>query len=173
MIENKMKKSISLKARAVVALSKKEYSKQGLAGKLKPHANTPEELDIVLAELEQKQWLSNDRFAQSLVRKKSTKFGNRVLQQQLKQEGVDDEIVQDTLQNIEQEIERASQLIKSKIIQLSQLPKNEQLKLKHKLAMYLARRGFSGSTIQAVLKHSTTKETENFAYQEICDDHDS
>ena len=60
---------LSLKGRALAALARREYSRLELARKLRPHAESAEQLDAVLDALEAGKLLSNARFAESLDRK--------------------------------------------------------------------------------------------------------
>src|SRR5690606_40282840 len=65
----------SLKARAIAFLSRREHSRFELARKLSPHVdpNNPDQLNKLLDELEAGNWLSNTRFAQSLVHRRDRK----------------------------------------------------------------------------------------------------
>ncbi|OYY55563.1 MAG: RecX family transcriptional regulator, partial [Polynucleobacter sp. 24-46-87] len=94
------KQSPSLKARALRLLSMREYSRKGLEAKLtesaaKAFKNSPElpegedipvakplsiQIEEVLDDFEARGWLSDQRFAQSLVRRRSERFGARKIQ---------------------------------------------------------------------------------------------
>jgi len=83
-------KGPSLKARAVGYLSRREHARSELARKLRPHAEDPADIDAVLDELQREGWLSNERFAQSLVHRRAPQRGTARVVQELKQHGVDE-----------------------------------------------------------------------------------
>ncbi|MBN9114060.1 MAG: RecX family transcriptional regulator, partial [Pandoraea sp.] len=68
---------LSLKARALSYLARREHSRAELRRKLAPFADAddPEALDRVLDSLEQDRWLSNERFAQSVVHRRASRMG--------------------------------------------------------------------------------------------------
>lgn len=73
---------LSLKARAVGYLSRREHSRAELARKLAPHAESAEQLEQLLDALERENWLSNQRFADSLVHRRGARYGTaRVMQE--------------------------------------------------------------------------------------------
>lgn len=85
----------SLKARAVAYLSRREYARNELARKLQPYAGEEDELTRVLDALEKEGWLSTERFAQSLVHRRSARQGTARIVQELRQHGVaEDQVAQ-------------------------------------------------------------------------------
>jgi len=98
----KSKQSPSLKARALRLLSVREYSRKGLAAKLaeseakcggEPAEQTSESKDsqiqAVLDDFEARGWLSDERFAEALVRRRSERYGMRKIVDELERAGVD------------------------------------------------------------------------------------
>ena len=101
----KVKQSPSLKARALRLLSQREYSRKGLAAKLaesearwgklggEQAEQTPEsrhsEIEVVLDDFEARGWLSDERFAEALVRRRSERYGMRKIADELDRAGVD------------------------------------------------------------------------------------
>ena len=101
----KAKQSPSLKARALRLLSLREYSRKGLAAKLAESEarwsklggdqvdQTPEyrisQIEAVLDDFEARGWLSDERFAESLVRRRSERYGMRKIADELDKAGVD------------------------------------------------------------------------------------
>ena len=65
---------ISLKSRALRYLSAREHSRSELARKLARHAAESDNLDALLDELEAGKFLSEERFAESLVNRRSARF---------------------------------------------------------------------------------------------------
>lgn len=79
-----------MKARAVGYLSRREHARTELARKLRPYAEDPAEIEAVLDALQREGWLSNERFAQSLVHRRAPKHGTARVVQELRQHGLDD-----------------------------------------------------------------------------------
>jgi regulatory protein len=142
----------SLKARALMYLSKREYARQELFDKLRPYATEVEELNEILNDLETKNWLSNQRFAEQFGRQKSNKLGNRALMYQLKQKGVADTTASFVVENLETELNRAQKLMDKKLHLWFSTAPTDRIKLKQKWMAYLSRHGFSSSTIGQLFK---------------------
>ena len=101
----KVKQSPSLKARALRLLSQREYSRKGLAAKLaesearwgklggEQSEQTPEsrhtQIEAVLDDFEARGWLSDARFAEALVRRRSERYGMKKIADELDRAGVD------------------------------------------------------------------------------------
>jgi regulatory protein len=66
----------SLKTRALRYLSLREHSRLELARKLASYVEPGEDVDAVLDWLEQNRFLSEQRFSESLIRRRSANFGN-------------------------------------------------------------------------------------------------
>ena len=75
---------LSLKARALGYLSRREHSRAELRRKLAQHAESAEEVDALLDWLERENWLSNARFAESVVHRRAGRYGTARLMQELK-----------------------------------------------------------------------------------------
>jgi regulatory protein len=144
----------SLKARAVGYLSRREYARSELARKLKPylesdgdHGDDEKRLEAVLDDLEREGWLSTDRFAKSLVHRRSSKQGTSRIVQELRQHGVaEDQIseLRDTLRS--SEYERASAVWQKRY---GEKPADRSAYAKQ--ARFLAARGFAHDVIRRVL----------------------
>jgi regulatory protein len=78
----------SLMGRALRYLSRREHSRQELRKKLLPYAESDIELDELMTKLEAQSWLSDERFAESLVRRKSERYGSLKIVEELKQQGI-------------------------------------------------------------------------------------
>jgi regulatory protein len=81
----------SLMGRALRYLSRREHSRQELRKKLLPYAESDIELDELMAKLVAQSWLSDERFAESLVRRKSERYGSLKIVEELKQQGIEGE----------------------------------------------------------------------------------
>jgi regulatory protein len=80
---------LSLKARAVGYLSRREYARAELARKLAAWCEDESEIVAVLDALQREGWLSNERYAQSLVHRRSQRQGTARIVNELRQNGVD------------------------------------------------------------------------------------
>jgi regulatory protein len=84
-------KSPSLKARALRLLSLREYSRKDLGSKLSEYASQIDAaegdntltIESILDDFEQRGWLSDTRFAEALVRRRSERYGMRKIQGEL------------------------------------------------------------------------------------------
>jgi regulatory protein len=79
----------SLMGRALRYLSRREHSRQELRKKLLPYAESDVELDELMTKLEAQSWLSDERFAESLIRRKSERYGSLKIVDELKHQGIE------------------------------------------------------------------------------------
>lgn len=138
----------SLKMRAIGYLSRREHSRTELERKLMPFVEEGDSLDDVLNALEREGWLSDQRFAESVVHRRSTRFGTSRVIGELKRNAVDSEIVEQiagTLRDTERS--RAHAVWSKKFSSLPTTPAERA-----KQARFLASRGFSSAAITAVFK---------------------
>lgn len=141
------KKGPSLKARAIAILSRRENSRLELQRKLAPHASNATELDELLNNLERENWLSNERFAQSLVNRRASRQGANRIVQELRQHGVaDDDIAALNHQLRTTEVERARLVWEKKF---GQAPTDAKAYAKQ--FRFLASRGFSPDCLRRIL----------------------
>lgn len=150
--QNEAKKSQrparSLKGRALGYLSRREYSRSELARKLKPFVEENDSLDTLLDTLEAENWLSDSRFTESLIHRRSSRLGASRIVGELKQHSVDQTLVEEASAQLrETELARAQAVWRKKFGELPQTPAERA-----KQARFLASRGFSGATIGKILK---------------------
>ena len=79
---------LSLKARALRYLSQREHSRFELRRKLAKYAQEDEDVDALLDFLEKNNWLSQERFAESLINRKASRYGNSRVVAELQSHGV-------------------------------------------------------------------------------------
>ena len=102
---------LSLKSRALRALSQREYSRQELLQKLTPYETQEGELEGVLKELELKDFLNEKRHAQSIALRKESKLGVRRIHAEMKQKGVPPDVAESVLEELKStEFNRAKAL---------------------------------------------------------------
>ncbi|KVD33147.1 recombination regulator RecX [Burkholderia ubonensis] len=138
----------SLKGRALGYLSRREYSRAELARKLAPYAGEDESVEPVLDALEHEGWLSDARFAESLVHRRASRVGAARIVNELKRHAVGDTLVEEVgAQLRETEWARAQAVWRKKFGALPQTPAERA-----KQARFLAARGFSSAAIVKLLK---------------------
>ncbi|HDR9158102.1 TPA: recombination regulator RecX [Burkholderia vietnamiensis] len=138
----------SLKGRALGYLSRREYSRAELARKLAPYVGEDESVEPVLDALEQEGWLSDARFAESLVHRRASRVGLARIVSELKRHAVGDTLVEEVNAQLrETELTRAQAVWRKKFGALPQTPAERA-----KQARFLAARGFSSATIVKLLK---------------------
>lgn len=137
----------TLLARALGYLARREHSRAELARKLAPHAESPEQLDTLLADLEAKKLLSEARFVEVLARSRGERFGAARIRQELKAHRIKDEVVRATVDGLRKsEFERARALWQRRfgVVAASAADRARQMR-------FLAGRGFSGEVIRKVV----------------------
>jgi regulatory protein len=141
---------LSLKGRALKHLAAREHSRVELVRKLSPHAESAEQLAQVLDELEQRGFLSAERFAESVVHRKSARYGTARLKAELAQHRLPEDLTRDlTRQLKDSESDRAWALWLRKFGELPQSPEEKARQMRH-----LAGRGFAGDAIRQVFKRA-------------------
>ena len=145
---------VSLKARAVGYLSRREHSRAELARKLRPYAQGDDggaEIEAVLDDLQREGWLSNERYAQSLVHRRAPQRGTARIVQELRQQGLPDAVVAQAREQLKAtEYERALAVWTKRYGNkpAGQPPDPAEYA---RQARFLAGRGFSHETIRRVL----------------------
>jgi regulatory protein len=139
---------LSLKARALAYLSRREYSCAELARKLTPLLEEGESLEPVLDALQKDGWLSDSRFAESLVHRRASRFGATRIIGELKRHAVGDELIEQVATELRgSECDRAKAVWQKKYGRLADNPVERA-----KQARFLAARGFSHATIIKLLR---------------------
>ncbi|HEX5276712.1 MAG TPA: recombination regulator RecX [Fluviicoccus sp.] len=89
---------VALRSRALAFLSRREHTRQELREKLTDLGGSVEEIAAILDELAERNWQSDNRFAEAYVRQESRKgHGPLNIRQSLKQRGVDEELIANVL----------------------------------------------------------------------------
>ncbi|MBN3003531.1 recombination regulator RecX [Chromobacterium alkanivorans] len=135
----------SLRARAVDLLSRREYTRRELERRLAPFAESPEQLSALLDDLAEHSWQSDQRFAQQFADSKGQRYGSRRLQQEMRQRGVDAELIRDALQGRD-DLAAAQAQWRKKFGRMPDTPQERARQIR-----FLAGRGFPMSVIAKVL----------------------
>ena len=159
----KPKQSPSLKARALRLLSLREYSRKTLAAKLaesearwarlgaeqlkQTSQATTLSIEAVLDDFETRGWLSDERFAEALVRRRSERYGTRKIADELERAGVGSEQSAKLLGALkETEFQRAYELWARKYGEKAQDQKERARQYR-----FLASKGFSSEVVAKVI----------------------
>lgn len=141
------RKGPSLKMRAVGYLSRREHAREELSRKLAAYAEEGEDVNAVLDALEKEGWLSTERFAQSLVHRRSSRQGAARIVQELRQHGVDDAQVAEVREQLRAtEYDRALEVWQRKFH-----AKPDDRAAYARQARFLASRGFAHDVIRRIL----------------------
>ncbi len=138
----------SLRDRALNLLARREHTRAELQRKLAPHTDDPQELVDLLDALAKRGWLSDARFAESLVHDKQAKFGSARLAHELRERGVSEAVIREQVAELrETELERARQVWQSKFGTMPQDAKERAKQMR-----FLQRRGFGLDVIGKILR---------------------
>jgi regulatory protein len=80
--------ALSLKGRALRYLSMREHSRLELGRKLARYAEEGDDVNALLDFLEKNNWLSQERFCESLLNRRAGRFGNHRIMAELQSHGV-------------------------------------------------------------------------------------
>lgn len=139
---------LSLKGRALKYLAAREHSRVELLRKLAPHAESPEQLDAALDELEARGLLSAERFAESMVHRKAARFGVARIQAELAQHRLPSDIAQAAVRALkETELARAHAVWGRRFGEVAQDPQ-----ARAKQVRFLTARGFSSDVVRRVTR---------------------
>lgn len=170
-----MKAQRSLKGRALQWLAQREQSRSELRRKLLPHAIAESEAEVaaqdggdvvvlspatrveaVLDWLEAHNYLSHERFAESRVHARASRFGNLRIRQELKQHQV--ALSPEAAQALkESELQRACAVLGRKFVAAPTTPAERA-----KQARFLAGRGFSPAVIAQALRRDGAEQHATF-----------
>jgi regulatory protein len=168
------KQSPSLKARALRLLSQREHSRTELEKKLSDYlrlqakaerasnaqdqdqaqsqADTPAlspeiQIAAVLDEFERRGWLSDTRFAEALVRRRSERYGMRKIKDELQRAGVTSDASAALLDGLKHtEFERAKELFERKFDGIA-----EDQKMRARQYRFLVSKGFNPEIVAKVI----------------------
>ena len=104
-------------------------------------------------EFAERNWQSDQRYAEAYIHSKSNRYGTLRLKQALAQQGIDADDCREFLPDREDELQTAISVLHKKFKQEAQ-----DLKEKQKQARFLAYRGFGADTIQTALKTAWNEE---------------
>jgi len=137
----------SLKDRALALLSRREYSRLELARRLSAHTQDAEALESLLDDLVRDKWLSNERYAQSLIHRQAPRLGARRIVRSLREQGVDaDTVAELATQLRDTEADRARAIWQKKFGQPPADAKEHARQLR-----FMTYRGFSYEVLRRII----------------------
>lgn len=138
----------SLKARALRLLSTREHSRLELGRKLSRHAEEGDDIEALLDWLEKNKWLSQERFSESLVHRRSARYGNSRILAELQSHGIQGEALQELKAGlVEDEVARCCEVWRRKYGEVA-----EDAEGRAKQMRFLLQRGFSQKAVRAAMK---------------------
>lgn len=141
---------LSLKARALRFLSMREHSRLELGRKLAKYAEEGDDIDALLDLLEKNNWLSQERFSESLIHRRAARYGNSRIVAELQSHGVQGEALQELKSSLtDTEIERACDIWQRKFGTVATDPQQ-----RNKQIRFLMQRGFSQRAVMKAVKGS-------------------
>lgn len=160
----KKRPELSLRARALQYLARREYSRAELAAKLRPYVQVEDEfeqlqpvnLDALLDDLTERDWLSDARAATQLLHARRPRFGTQRITHEMHQKGLSEDLIAQALPELkESELESARGVWQRKF---GTLPTDAREKAKQ--MRFMQSRGFGFDVIFKVLRHDETEEGE-------------
>ena len=149
----RVKKSPELRARALQALARREYSRAELRARLLGDGDKTLELDALLDDFTARGWLSDERAAAQLLRAKAARFGAPRIAHELRLKGINEELIGEALGELTlSEAERAARVWQKKYgkLPLDARDKARQMRFMHS-------RGFSLEVVLQVMRMNETK----------------
>jgi regulatory protein len=140
---------ISLKSRALRLLAGRDWGRVELERKLATHAESPEQLQTALDDLQAKGFISDERAAASLLHRRADKLGTARLVQELKQKGFDANLIAAQSAFLRETEENRIQIVWEK--KFGTAPQSPAEKAKH--MRFLASRGFSSNAISKLMRY--------------------
>ena len=126
----------------------REHSRLELGRKLARYAEEGDDVEALLDFLEQNNWMSQERFAESLVNRRSGRYGNGRVLAELQQHGVrGDDLDGVKAGLVDTEVARAKEVWRRKFDSVPQDAAERSKQMR-----FLMQRGFSQSAIRAALK---------------------
>lgn len=143
-----MRQTLSLKARALKYLSTREHSRIELGRKLSRYAEEGDDVEALLDFLEKNNWLSQERFAESLVHRRAGRYGNSRVLAELQQHGVKGEELDELKSGLkETEVARAREVWRRKFNRVPQDAEDRGKQMR-----FLMARGFSQGAIRSAMQ---------------------
>jgi regulatory protein len=136
-------------------LAYRARSEQEVRDRLKRGAFSPEAIDATIVRLNEWRYLDDEDFARRWVesRARGKPRGQRLLQQELRQKGIDAETSKQVIAEADlDEVSAATELARKR---LSTMAGEDPMAIKRKISAYLARRGYGFDVARKALERAT------------------
>lgn len=141
--------SAALRQAVIQRLSRREHSRFELFQKLSDRAESPAALEEILDDMVSRGWQSDTRYAEIFCRDRSLRYGPIKIRFELRNRGISDALIEQTLENSEADwFECALNAGQKKFTQ----EMLQDIKVKAKAYRFLAQRGFTAEHINYALE---------------------
>ena len=138
---------ISLKGRALRYLAGREHSRAELVRKLARHEEEPGQIELVLDDLQAKDFISEARMVASVINRRAASLGGARLRQELQAKGIDPERVRAAVAELKDtELERAQAVWRKRFGEAATDTKQWARQVR-----FLMARGFSADVVRSVV----------------------
>jgi regulatory protein len=140
--------------KALEFLSYRTRSEKEVRDKLKTKQAEPGIIEKVISKLKEKRFINDEEFARQWIenRNRFKPRSLRLIKLELRQKGIEEEIVEKVIQdldfNSESELGQAKKLVEKRIDKVRDLPKQE---IYQKLGRFLASKGFNWDTVKKAI----------------------
>lgn len=142
--------------KALEFLSYRPRSEKEVRDKLKKKQVEFQIIEKIIAKLKEKKFINDEEFARMFLenRLRFKPRSTRLIKLELKQKGIDPEIINNLQLAVDNDLESAKKLVEKRIERVRNLPKQE---IYQKLGRYLASKGFSWDTIKKAIDEMLDK----------------
>ncbi len=145
------KPELSLRARAMKYLVRREYSRAELHTKLLTQVEPTDDIEKILNELTAQGWLSDSRATEQIVRLRRNRFGMQRIAHELRRKGIAEDLITDILPQIKDTELEAARNIWQKKFGVTPVDSKE----KAKQIRFMQSRGFTSDVIFKVLRDAS------------------
>lgn len=147
----------TLKGRALRLLSQREHSRLELERKLRAYEEEPGTLAQALDELQARDFISEQRVAESVLNRRASQYGVVRLRQELQDKGLARELIEQSVASLQEtELARAQDVWRRKFEAPAATPQERA-----KQSRFLMARGFSAEVVHRVLSAGGAFESED------------
>ena len=140
----------SLKARALRLLARREHSRSELEAKLAPHVQEGEDLAALLDDLQAKDFINEERVAESVLHRRAPRLGAQRVLQELRRKGLEEELVRAAAAQLKStELQRAHAVWQQRF---GSTPAPATPQERARQMRFLAARGFAADVVRQVLR---------------------
>ena len=144
----KPERELSLSARALKLLARREHTRRELEVKLAPHVGDRDELSALLDDFTGRGWISEARVVEQVIHAKRGRFGTTRIRPALLARGVSEELIEPALQNLKDSELDAARSVWSKKFRAAPASRKEHAKQ----VRFLQARGIAIETALSVVR---------------------